>query len=363
MPADSRTGVDWGLGLTLGVCAIQSATAAACSWSVMNRGVRVAPKGGFRPVHTRNPILFIPVMEDGRMFFKRGKKTKGKRRSSRRRAPPARPSILEVKMRRGGNRWGWRKAAAITIILLAFGTALIGICMTFHAIGGMLFWNNRFFTLCDIEVEGCGVEVSQSDILGFLPLRVGDNLFAAGLSDARQTLLTKIPKLKDVGLSRRLPGRLLVRVREREAIANLKMNGYSMAVDSDGRVMGMTGVKRRLPLITEHGVVLARPGTDINDLRVMQALAVLGTCRKMQIERGVNNINIRRVDLGTSKELNLLLDDQSEVRWSWRAMEDVYSDVSLLNLEKKLSQLADIKHQGRVFNVLDMTLDNNFPAR
>jgi hypothetical protein len=44
-------------------------------------------------------------------------------------------------------------------------------------------------------------------------------------------------------------------------------------------------------------------------------------------------------------------------------MEDVYSDVSLRNLEKKLSKLADIKRQGRVFNILDMTLDNNFPAR
>ena len=83
----------------------------------------------------------------------------------------------------------------------------------------------------------------------------------------------------------------------------------------------------------------------------------------MQIERGIKNINIRRVDLGASEELNLLLDDQREVRWSWRAMEDVYSDVSLLNLEKKLVKLADIKRQGRVFKILDMTPDNNFPAR
>ena len=263
------------------------------------------------------------------MFFSRGHKTRGKRRGTRR-VCPGKAVNLEVKMRRGGNRWGWRKVLAIAIVLLAFGTALIGICMTFHAIGGMLFWNNRFFTLCDIEVEGCGVEVSQADVLGFLPFRVGDNLFAAGLSDARQTLLTKIPKLKDVGLSRRLPGRLLVRVREREAIANLKMNGYSMAVDSAGRVMGVTGVKRQLPLITGHGLVLIRPGTDINDLRVMQALAVLGVCRKMQIEHSINNINIRRVDLGTPEELNLLLDDQREVRWTWKAMEDVYSDVSLV---------------------------------
>ena len=83
----------------------------------------------------------------------------------------------------------------------------------------------------------------------------------------------------------------------------------------------------------------------------------------MQFEHSINNINIRRVDLGTPEELNLLLDDQREVRWTWKAMEDVYSDVSLRNLEKKLSKLADIKRQGRVFNILDMTLDNNFPAR
>ncbi len=294
------------------------------------------------------------------MFFKRRQQIQRERRGARRRAAAARPSILEVKMRRdGGSRWNWRKGAAVAVIALAFGAGLTVIWMTFHAIGGALFWNNRFFTLRDIRVECPGIEVAQADILAFLPFRPGDNLFADSLPVARRALLAKLPKLKDVELSRRLPSQLLVRARERAALARLKMEGYTLALDAEGRVMGGVDAARRLPWITGHDLVLARPGMDLGGTRIMLALDVLGACQNTPAGRYVN---IVRVDLRAPEELNLLLADDSEVRFAWQQM-NFRSTLSRQYLEKKLQRLADIKRQGRAFKILNMTLENNFPAQ
>lgn len=293
------------------------------------------------------------------MFYNRSKKSGRDRRAARRRAAPERPSILEVKMRRsGGQSWNWRKAVAVAVSALALGAGLAVIWMTFQMISGALFWENRFFAVRDIRVECPGIEVARADILAFLPFRAGDNLFAAALPDARRVLLAKLPKLKDVELSRRLPSQLVVRARERTALARLKMEGYTLALDGEGRVMGGVDAARWLPLIAGHELASARPGMNLAGTRVMLALDVLSVCKDTAAGRYVTVV---RVDLRAPDELNLLLADGTEVRLAWRQMQ-TRSSLARQYLEQKLLRLADIKRQGRAFKTLDMTLENNFPA-
>ncbi|MCA1807986.1 MAG: cell division protein FtsQ/DivIB [Kiritimatiellia bacterium] len=239
------------------------------------------------------------------------------------------------------------------------GSSVVAMWLAVHALGHAVFRENQLFALRTINVVRPSHDVSKTNILDILRLRIGDSIFQINLNQARRVVLDETPRLKDIEISRRLPDLLQVLTVERVPMASLKMDGFMLGLDAEGYVLGPVDADRRLPLITGHNLVGLRPGARLDGTPVMQALEVLNVCADTPLGQ---ELRVTRIDVRKGDMLNLLLEEGAEVALAWHEMR-AHTDVSLKNLKLKLTRLAAIRQQGRSFSNLDMTFDNNYPAR
>lgn len=130
------------------------------------------------------------------------------------------------------------------------------------------FLQSSLFAVTEVRVEGNRL-VASAEIVRLAALPAGTNLWRL---DERQVLarLATHPLLEQVQLRRRLPGTVVLRVREREALAMLQGAGGFLVVDKYGAVMEKVPrlADRRLPLVSgltlpgniEPGARLSQPG-------------------------------------------------------------------------------------------------------
>lgn len=294
-------------------------------------------------------------------MFKR-KSEKNKRAGKSRRQSSSRPSFLYSNSK-GGQKGKklWLKITAVIILLsLLIAVIAIGFWLTFRIIGNALFQNNRFFCITQVELVHQPAEVTRDEIFAALSIKADDNLFSFNLSEARVQLLEKLPKLKNVELSRRFPGKLHIRVTEREPMASLKITGSAAvwAMDEEGHVLGFTRIEH-LPLVMARDIKDITPGMLLRTTPVMLALDVLNAVKENDLLR---LRQIERLDVRKKDQIELLLKDGSEIFISWDSMYD-RTIISQENLLKKLKELEEILRSGRPFKRLDMTLRNNYPGQ
>lgn len=273
-------------------------------------------------------------------------------------------SILRfsARERAGRNTWARRlKPAAIALIGLVVGTALIW--EGAQSLGWLLFRQNELFRIRDIKIECKGDVITSKHIMDYAGLSEMKHLFAANITEMRDQLLMKVPRLKSVEITRRLPGQLLIRVRERVAMANLEVNNYFLTLDRDGYVLGPSSGSKTMPILAGYTLPGIRPGVQLSAAGIRNALEVIDVCQTTPVGQ---RVRIASIDVRNAQALELHLAKGERVRLAWNHMGEP-SALSREHLEQKLSRLAEslksAATRSKRIAWIDMTPDNNFPAQ
>jgi len=216
-------------------------------------------------------------------------------------------------------------------------------------IGGVKFGYDRLRAVCQeecvirdmteqVEITS-GKMVLPSTIAEELGLKVGANLATIDLAAKREALLARIPNLRAIRISRRLPDKVIVIAEERTPIARMNIRGRrtvtGRVVDTDGVVFVCQRGTQTLPTIYEPQEPGTRPGCRIK-ARTLAALRFIEACREPDfLELGV-------LDVDTSKHdfLVATLGNYSKVKILWEGMDEP-TTASRKDLTTRLTRLRD----------------------
>ena len=182
-----------------------------------------------------------------------------------------------------------------------------------------------------------GKMVPSSTIAEELKLRPGANLALIDFSAERERLLAKVPNLRSVRISRRLPDKVTVTAEERTPVARLELKGRQGAsgrvVDTEGMVFIWQRGTQTLPVIREA----LPPGTPRGQRitrRTLAALRLIEVCREPAfLELGVLEVDVSKPDF-----LLATLSNYSNVKITWEDMDD-QTPASQNDLRARLANL------------------------
>lgn len=182
-----------------------------------------------------------------------------------------------------------------------------------------------------------GKMVPSSTIAEELKLKVGANLALIDFSAERERLLAKVPNLRTIRISRRLPDKVIVTAEERTPVARLELKGKpgisGRVVDTEGMVFIWQRGTQTLPAIREP----VPPGTPRGKhvtRRTLAALRLIEACR----EPAFLEIGILEVDVSKPDFLVATLNNYSKVKIAWTEM-DEQTPSSHSDLRLRLSNL------------------------
>ena len=98
------------------------------------------------------------------------------------------------------------------------------------------------FSVRDVYVAG-RKETEQRDVLAALGVKIGDPILYFDAEAARERLI-ELGWVEDARIERRLPGRIVVTLKERVPIAIWQRNKKFVLVDGNGHVIGSEGLER-----------------------------------------------------------------------------------------------------------------------
>jgi len=272
------------------------------------------------------------------------------------------PSILRFNARLRDLRNIRRRCIRTLVALVGIVSALILLWLGLQVVGHTLFSRNDLFRITEYKIECSGNMIKPSNVKEFPGLSSCSNLFAFNIGAVREDWLKRIPRLKSVEISRRLPGVLTIRLSERMPAARLSMESYYLTVDGEGYVLGPSYGSRTLPVINGHCMPGIKPGVFLGGTSVMYALDVLDVCATTPVGQSLAIVGF---DVRNRESLEFSLIGGEKVTLAWKHMGE-RSSVSHECLEKKLGRLVECLQRsatvGKRVSSIDMTLDNNFPA-
>jgi len=234
-----------------------------------------------------------------------------------------------------GRHRGLLVAVAVIVVLALAGGAKLGY--------------DRLRTLCQetcvvrdmseqVEITS-GRMVLPATIAEELGLKVGANLATLDLPAKRAEILSRIPNLRAIRISRRLPDKVIVAAEERTPIARMGIRGKrtvtGRVVDSEGVVFVCQRGTQTLPTIYENQEPGTRPGQRIT-ARTLAALRLVETCREPEfLEFGILEVDTSKHDF-----LVATLGNYSKVKILWDGM-DESNTTSRQDLAKRLTLLRD----------------------
>ena len=187
-----------------------------------------------------------------------------------------------------------------------------------------------------VEISS-GKMVHPSTIAEELGLRVGANLALIDFTAKREQLLAKVPNLRTVRISRRLPDKVFVTAEERTPVARMEFRGKGSVtgrvVDTEGMVFVWQRGTQTLPAIRET----LPPGTPAGQRikrRTLAALRLIEACREPEfLELGILEVDVSKHDF-----LLATLNNYSKVKIAWEGM-DEQTPAARADLVRKLDLL------------------------
>ena len=225
-------------------------------------------------------------------------------------------------------------ATACVVLLVALG---VGALLVYDKLKAV-YLEQCVVTDMASQVEiTSGKMVPASTIAEELKLRVGANLALIDFPAERQRLLEKVPNLRAVRISRRLPGKVIVVAEERTPVARMELRGRAgisgRVVDTEGVVFvwqrgtqTLPAIREALPPGTARGQRIAR--------RTLAALRLIEACR----EPDFLEIGILEVDVSKPDFLLATLSNYSKLKITWADM-DEQTPASQNDLRARLANL------------------------
>lgn len=181
---------------------------------------------------------------------------------------------------------------------------LIAAYLVLSYAGSLFFSRNPYFDLKNVVMKSDG-RLSSSKLIEYANIDLNGNLFAIDF-DALRTNLESVPLVESVQIQRKLPGTLVVNVKERVAVAQLdwKWRSVPFLLDRHGVVMPTTRSGQALPLIAGIRFDQLRLGEKVTDAGVRYALDILSACDSMGLS---SQMEFERFDLRYPDYINATL--------------------------------------------------------
>lgn len=230
-----------------------------------------------------------------------------------------------------------RTGLIVTATVVALTALGIGAVLGYDKLKG-IYLEQCVITDMASQVEiSAGKMVHPSTIAEELGLRIGANLALIDFSAKREELLAKVPNLREVRISRRLPDKVIISTDERVPVARMgfkgKNNVTGRVVDTEGMVFIWQRGTQTLPTIRET----QSPGTPKGQRiagRTLAALRLIEACREPEFsEFGVLEVDVSKPDF-----LQATLGNYSTVKIAWEGM-DEQTPASHGDLVRKLGML------------------------
>jgi len=184
-----------------------------------------------------------------------------------------------------------RNKAAVTALAI-FALAVVA--------AGM--WLNNFFVSAPcfevkkVEIVKPGREGSLYLQKEYFNLEYPVNFFTADPVSLARKIKTAHPEFQIVVITKFLPNRIVANIRDREAVARIKV-GKILPVDFDGVIVSDTGNLEALPLITglESQLVSPKAGTKVKSKRLNTALTDI--LRRVYLRKEFRRATVETIDM------------------------------------------------------------------
>jgi len=232
-------------------------------------------------------------------------------------------------------RGKWRFLAAAVVAVAAIAGIVVGLDRVIDVVRDPCVIRNMAE---QVEIKS-GKMVKPDVIAENLGLRLGVNLAEIDFTERRKEILSRIPTLREVSITRRLPDKVLIVAEEREPVARLGVRGQrgssGRVVDSEGMVFLCQRGTHLLPSISEPSAPGTQPGNRVKR-RTLAALALILACRDAEF----SELGLQAVDVSKPDYLVATLGDYSRLKIAWDGMDDQETKASRKSLSERLTLLV-----------------------
>lgn len=226
--------------------------------------------------------------------------------------------------------------AIVASVLVA--AAMTGVFLAYHQL------RDLYLEQCVIEDFSTQVSITsgkmvKADVIAYeLGLRKGANLALIDFSEKREAILKKIPNLRSLSISRKLPDKVFVVAEERSPVARMNISGRKRTsgrvVDSEGVVFICQRGTSMLPTIYEASSPGTAPGERLKG-RALAALRLIEACREPEFQ----DLGVLDADITKQDYIMATLGDYSRAKIAWDGMDD-FNAASKTSLDSQLKLLV-----------------------
>jgi len=176
------------------------------------------------------------------------------------------------------------EAAKASLILTA-----IGVTASALVFGYLYLISHPYFAIREINVRGCK-ELTEKEILTAAAVRTRQNIFAVSPKDVQEKIRAN-PWIKEVSVGRELPDRLIIDLKERNAVSLVKKDNGFYIMDFDGITFKKLELTDDMDLPILTGYQGKGEESRILLMRTMELLRHLATKNDYPNIKNVSEIN------------------------------------------------------------------------
>ena len=211
---------------------------------------------------------------------------------------------------------------------------------------GLVFINSRFFAIKTVQIEGNHL-VTKEDMLMMAAVNLHQNIFQVDRDKLRQAILAD-PRIAAVTVGWRLPGTLIIKVRERKPACLLLYSNNRLVIADDGMVLGMVSDRdsAKLPLVVGIRFKKVKVGERLRSRELEAALSVIAAADP-SLERLLDQIDLRTYQLrlvlpNSQHQINVELGDASDLETKLANLRAVLAHSPLQGLDQIDLRVIDL---------------------